>query len=136
MITEGHIVGNHSDTHPNFSAITRTEMAKEIENVENYLRTHFGYSSCYFRFPQGAYSESALDLVNNAGYTSVFWSSAYADWDTNNLKGKDYAFNTVTSRLHPGCVLLLHAVSQDNADALGDIIDYARAQGYEFRHLP
>ncbi len=136
MITEGHIVGNHSDTHPNFSAITRTEMAKEIENVENYLRTHFGYSSCYFRFPQGAYSESALDLVNNAGYTSVFWSSAYADWDTNNLKGKDYAFNTVTSRLHSGCVLLLHAVSQDNADALGDIIDYARAQGYEFRHLP
>ena len=136
MILEGHVVGNHSDTHPNFSTITRTQMAKEIENVENYLRTHFGYSSCYFRFPQGAYSESALDLVNNAGYKSVFWSSAYADWDTNNLKGKDYAFNTVTSRLHPGCVLLLHAVSQDNADALGEIIDYARGQGYEFRQLP
>lgn len=136
MILEGHVVGNHSDTHPNFSTITRTQMAKEIENVDNYLRTHFGYSSCYFRFPQGAYSESALDLVNNAGYTSVFWSSAYADWDTNNLKGKDYAFETVTSRLHPGCVLLLHAVSQDNADALGDIIDYAREQGYEFRQLP
>lgn len=136
MITEGHVVGNHSDTHPNFATITRTQMAKEIENVDNYLRTNFGYSSSYFRFPQGAYSESALDLVNNAGYTSVFWSSAYADWDTNNLKGKTYAFNTVTSRLHPGCVLLLHAVSNDNADALGDIIDYARAQGYEFKALP
>mgnify|MGYP003295258822 CR=1 FL=1 len=136
MISEGHVVGNHSDTHPNFSTITRTQMAKEIETVENYLRTHFGYSSCYFRFPQGAYSESALDLVNNAGYMSVFWSSAYADWDTNNLKGKDYAFDTVTSRLHPGCLLLLHAVSQDNADALGDIIDYARNNGYIFKQLP
>ncbi len=136
MILEGHVVGNHSDTHPNFSTISRSQMAKEIENVDNYLRTKFGYSSCYFRFPQGAYSESALDLVNNAGYTSVFWSSAYADWDTNNQKGKDYAFNTVTARLHPGCVLLLHAVSQDNADALGDIIDYARGQGYTFKHLP
>lgn len=136
MILEGHVVGNHSDTHPNFSTISRTQMAKEIENVDNYLRTRFGYSSPYFRFPQGAYSESALDLVNNAGYTSVFWSSAYADWDVNNLKGKDYAFDTVTSRLHPGCVLLLHAVSQDNADALGDIIDYAREQGYEFKQLP
>lgn len=136
MILEGHVVGNHSDTHPNFSTISRTEMAKEIENVDNYLRTHFGYSSNYFRFPQGAYSESALDLVNNAGYKSVFWSSAYADWDVNNLKGKQYAFDTVTSRLHPGCVLLLHAVSQDNADALGDIIDYAREQGYSFQQLP
>lgn len=136
MILEGHTVGNHSDTHPDFSTITRTDMAKEIENVDNYLRTKFGYSSCYFRFPQGAYSESALDLVNNAGYKSVFWSSAYADWDVNNLKGKQYAYETVTSRLHPGCVLLLHAVSQDNADALGDIIDYARAKGYEFKQLP
>ncbi len=136
MILEGHVVGNHSDTHPNFSTINRTQMAKEIENVDNYLRTHFGYSSNYFRFPQGAYSESALDLVNNAGYKSVFWSSAYADWDVNNLKGKQYAFDTVTSRLHPGCVLLLHAVSKDNAEALGDIIDYARSQGYEFRQLP
>lgn len=136
MILEGHVVGNHSDTHPKFSTISRTQMAKEIENVDNYLRTYFGYSSSYFRFPQGVYSESALDLVNNAGYTSVFWSSAYADWDVNNPKGKQYAYETVISRLHPGCVLLLHAVSKDNAEALGDIIDYARSEGYEFRQLP
>lgn len=135
MINEGHIVGNHSDTHPNFSKISRTQMVKEIENLDNYLREHFGYSSTYFRFPEGACSENALELVQSLGYTSVFWSSAYADWDTSNPKGKQYAFDTVTSRLHPGCVLLLHAVSQDNADALGDIIDYAREQGYEFCSL-
>ena len=40
MVAEGHIVGNHSDTHPNFSKINRTQMAKEIENVDNYLRTN------------------------------------------------------------------------------------------------
>ena len=135
MITEGHIVGNHSDTHPNFSKITRTQMVTEIENLDNYLREHFGYSAPYFRFPEGACSENALELVQSIGFTSVFWSSAYADWDTNNQKGKQYAFDTVTSRLHPGCVLLLHAVSQDNADALGNIIDYAKAQGYEFKAL-
>lgn len=135
MIMDGHIVGNHSDTHPNFSKINRTQMAKEIENLDNYLREHFGYSAPFFRFPEGACSESALELVQSIGYTSVFWSSAYADWDISSPKGKQYAFDTVTTRLHPGCVLLLHAVSQDNADALGDIIDYAKAQGYEFKSL-
>ncbi len=135
MVNEGHIVGNHSVNHPNFSTISRSKMAEEIEGLDNYLRSHFGYSAPYFRFPEGACSESALDLVQNLGYTSVFWSSAYADWDTKNLKGKQYAFETVTSRLHPGCVLLLHAVSQDNADALGDIIDYAQSQGYKFKSL-
>ena len=135
MINEGHIVGNHSVNHPNFSTISRTDMAQEIEGLDNYLRQKFGYSAPFFRFPEGACSESALDLVQNLEFKSVFWSSAYADWDTTNLKGSRYAFDTVTSRLHPGCVLLLHAVSQDNADALGEIIDYAHSQGYKFKAL-
>ena len=135
MIEEGHIVGNHSDTHPDFSSISRTKMARELEAVENELRTNFGYSSAYFRFPEGAYSENALDLVESLGYTPVFWSSAYADWDTSNPKGAEYAYNTVTSRLHPGAVILLHAVSPDNAAAMADIIDTAREMGYTFRSL-
>ena len=135
MIEEGHVVGNHSDTHPDFSSISRTRMAKELEAVENELRTNFGYSSTYFRFPEGAYSENALDLVESLGYTPVFWSSAYADWDTTNPKGADYAYRTVTARLHPGAVILLHAVSPDNAAAMADIIDTARQMGYTFRPL-
>ncbi len=135
MINEGHIVGNHSTTHANFSNISRLEMAEEIETLDNYLRVKFGYSSNFFRFPEGTYSESALDLVQNCGYKSVFWSSAYADWDANAIKGAQYALDTVTSRLHPGCVLLLHAVSPDNANAMADIIDKAKSQGYEFKAL-
>ena len=135
MIKEGHIVGNHSSKHPNFSKISRTEMAREIETCDNYLREHFGYSAPYFRFPEGAYSESALELVQSLGYKCVFWSLAYSDWDTSKQKGKDYAFQTITARLHPGAVILLHAVSADNAQALGDVVDRAREQGYEFRSL-
>ncbi|MBQ2774931.1 MAG: polysaccharide deacetylase family protein [Clostridia bacterium] len=135
MIKEGHIVGNHSTTHPDFSKIDRTQMAKEIEECDNYLREHFGYTSKFFRFPAGSYSDSALDLVSSVGFKSVFWSVAYADWDVSDIKGKEYAFKTVTSRLHPGAIILLHSVSPDNAEALGDIIDWARQQGYEFRAL-
>ncbi len=135
MINEGHIVGNHSVNHPDFSQISREKMAEEIEGMDNYLREHFGYSAPFFRFPEGKCSESALDLVANLEFRSVFWSSAYADWDINNQKGKQHAFDTVTSRLHPGCVLLLHSVSEDNAQALGDIIDYAKSKGYSFGKL-
>lgn len=135
MIKEGHIVGNHSDTHPVFPTISRTQMAKEIQNCDNYLRLKFGYSAPYFRFPTGSYSDNALDLVQSVGFRSVFWSVAYTDWDPANQKGKQFAFDTVTARLHPGAVILLHAVSSDNAAALGDIIDWARAQGYEFKPM-
>lgn len=135
MINEGHIVGNHSASHPSFDKLSRAEMAYELEECENYLREKFGYSSKYFRFPMGNYSESALDLISSLGITSVFWSLAYADWNTDKQKGADYAFKNVTERLHPGAVILLHSVSKDNADALEKIIDYALEKGYEFSTL-
>lgn len=135
MIDEGHIVGNHSANHADFTKISREKMAGEILECENYLRSEFGYVPCFFRFPEGAYSENSLDLVNSMGYKTAFWSCSYADWDVEKTKGGDYAFEKVTSRLHPGAVILLHSVSPDNAEALGRIIDYARESGYEFKAL-
>lgn len=135
MIREGHIVGNHSTTHPSFAEISREKMIKEIEETENYLRDNFGYAAKYFRFPAGEYTENALDAVKSVGYMSVFWSVAYDDWNTDNVRGKDYAVEKVMSRLHPGAIILLHSVSRDNADALGEIIDKARAEGYVFKSL-
>ena len=135
MIDEGHIVGNHSTTHPSFPKLTRTQMAEEIAGLNDYLVNNFSYSSPYFRFPAGEYSECALELVTSIGFRSVFWSVAYADWDTKAQKGEEYAYTTVTSRFHSGAVILLHAVSRDNAQALGRIIDNAVAQGYTFKTL-
>ncbi len=135
MIEDGHIVGNHSNTHPVFPDISRTEMAEELYAVDKYLMDTFGYDCNYFRFPTGAYSESALELVTGVGHSSVFWSIAYADWDTENQKSYEEAFETVTSRLHPGAVILLHAVSDTNVEILADFIDYARENGYVFKTL-
>lgn len=136
MIAEGHIVGNHSTTHPsNCAALTREELAWELLGFHNYMRVNFGYDTEYFRFPAGVYSECALDLVDDMGYKSVFWSIAHADWDPNNQPGVDVSFNTVTGRLHPGAVILLHSTSPDNEVILGDFIDYARQQGYTFKSL-
>ncbi len=135
MIDEGHIVGNHSVTHPSFAEISTTKMQEEIKGMEEFLKENFNYSEPYFRFPKGEYTDNALEVVNSLGYISVFWSLAYADWDLNNQKGEQFAFDTVVSRLHPGAVILLHSVSPDNANALSSIIDEARKQGYEFCSL-
>ncbi len=135
MIDEGHIVGNHSWGHKSFPTISRENMAKEIWQLEDYLKTNFNYSSPYFRFPSGEHSECSLELVSSMGYKSIFWSVAYADWDTSKQTSKESAVNTVTSRYHNGAVILLHAVSQANADGLAEMIDIAHQQGYVFKTL-
>ena len=76
-----------------------------------------------------------MDVANGQGYRSIFWSIAHRDWDPENQPGIDVSFATVTGRLHPGAVILLHATSPDNVAILGDFIDYARNEGYEFRSL-
>lgn len=135
MVNEGHIVGNHTETHPSMDELSGAEMMREVKAFDDYIRTNFGYSSPYFRYPKGEYSDYSLKVLGDLGYLSVFWSLAYADWDINNQKGADYALQTVKERIHPGAVILLHAVSSDNAQALGDIIDAVRAMGYEFKSL-
>lgn len=135
MINDGHIVGNHSVTHPDFSSLSETKIAQELKGFDDYIREKFGYSAMYFRYPEGKYSEYAMNAVNSLGYKCVFWSLAYADWDVNNQKGAEYAYDTVMSRIHPGAVILLHSVSSDNANALSDIIDGARDKGYTFVSL-
>ena len=52
--------------------------------------------------------------------------------DGKRQRGWQYAYDKVTQNLHNGAILLLHAVSKDNADALDKIIEYAEANGYEF----
>lgn len=135
MILEGHIVGNHSTTHPVFTDISRTKMAEELFGVYSELRTKFGYTTKYFRFPTGKNSDDALELVTSQGYRSIFWSIAYKDYDTANQLGEDVAFKTITDRLHPGAVILLHIVSNDNANILAKFIDYAQSKGYTFKTL-
>ena len=135
MINEGHMVGNHSATHPDFTTISRTKMAEELYLFEKHLNENFGVKSKYFRFPSGNHSINSLELVTSQGYKSIFWSLAYKDWETANQPNPETAFQTITSRYHPGAVILLHAVSKTNTDILGRLIDNAHQRGYKFKSL-
>lgn len=136
MIDEGHIVGNHTVNHPSdCAALDTPTMLAEVQGVHDKLLNDFGYNACYFRFPGGTYSEKMLKSVANTGYRIIFWSLAHYDWDPADQPGVQKAFDTVSSRLHPGAVILLHTTAPDNVAMLGDFIDHARSQGYEFRSL-
>ncbi len=132
MIDEGHAIGNHSDKHPCMPEQTVERCEQEIMTLHNRMIEEFGYTMNLFRPPAGEFSERTLAQTQELGYKSVFWSYAYADWDPNNQMGPDKALPKITAALHPGAIYLLHAVSPDNAAILGDFIDAAREQGYEF----
>lgn len=136
MVNEGHLVGNHSWSHPDMTRISSEKIREELDKVKQEVSNLTGQKEMhYLRPPRGIFSDRILAVSKDLGYTNVFWSLAYKDWDVRDQKGGDYAYKKVMDQLHPGAVILLHSVSKDNREALGKIIDDARKQGYEFKRL-
>jgi len=132
MVEEGHIVGNHSIHHPSLPSLDDKTLEEEILGLDRAFFEKFGKHMQFLRPPKGEYSERTLAITQKLGYVNLFWSFAYDDWHRDKIRGAQYAYDKVMNNLHNGEVMLLHAVSKDNADALDMIIKGARSRGFEF----
>ncbi len=130
MIDEGHIVGNHSDKHLSYPDLSLEDARGDVLRLHDYMKENFNYEMTLFRFPMGEFCEKDLALLQSMGYKTVFWSFAYRDWEVDKQMGAQAAFQKATENLHSGEIMLLHAVSKDNAEILPRLIDYIRAEGY------
>lgn len=135
MVEEGHTVGNHTIHHPSLPEKDDSQIEEEVLGLERAFSERFGSKMKFLRPPKGEYSERSLAITSKLGYCNLFWSFAYDDWYRDKIRGPEYAYKKVMSNLHNGAIILLHAVSKDNADALDMIIKGARARGYEFGNV-
>lgn len=136
MVEEGHIVGNHSDTHPDVTTISDEQIAQELKSCADYFKEVTGTEMPhYFRPPEGVYSIRTLEKTQQAGYQTIFWSFAYKDWDPESQPGKQAAYEMVMNNYHNGSVMLLHAVSESNTQALDSMIKSLKEKGFVFRTL-
>ena len=131
MIDEGHILGNHGMTHASLPTLSDEDAKKEIMSLHDYVMENYGYEMQYFRCPCGEYSERALETAKNCGYKTLFWSSAYVDWNTNSQPSPAEGLKKLGDAAHGGEILLLHSVSATNAEILGQLINDFRAKGFE-----
>lgn len=136
MIADGHSIGNHSYGHPNMARLSPSEMKKEWQKFDAKLKEITGIErTTYTRPPEGTFNEEVLKVGNENGYRHIFWSIAFKDWLKDERRGYEYAYNALMNQLHPGAVILMHTVAQDNAEALPKFIEAAKAQGYTFGSL-
>ena len=135
MVEEGHTIGNHTMTHPDMSAIADAErFKKELTETEAHYEAAIGAPMPkLYRPPQGKYSVENLKMAKNLGYTTLFWSLAYVDWNVDAQPSKKQAFDKLIPRIHPGAILMLHSTSSTNAEMLAELIETYREMGYEFR---
>ena len=137
ILAEGHIIGNHTMTHPDLSPISSLDaLQKELQDVEELYTSLTGEPMTkFYRPPRGIYSTENLSMAKELGYSTFFWSLAYVDWIQDQQPSREEAFQKLLTRIHPGAIVLLHNTSSTNAEILDELLTKWEEMGYEFHSL-
>ena len=74
-------------------------------------------------------------MAQELGYCTIFWSLAHVDWNQDSQPSHEEALSKLTSRVHPGAVVLLHNTSHTNGEILDELLTKWEEMGYTFRTL-
>ncbi|MFG6150077.1 LysM peptidoglycan-binding domain-containing protein [Halobacillus sp. B23F22_1] len=133
IASKGHEIGNHSNTHPDFTKLTAAQMKDELDRTETIIKSTTGRSSKpIFRAPFGSVNSTVLTEVGNAGYThTIHWNIDTVDWKGNSAAD---VRSRVLNNIVPGSIILMHtgAGASGTPEALPGIITSLKAQGYQF----
>jgi peptidoglycan-N-acetylmuramic acid deacetylase len=136
IVDAGCLVGNHTASHVRVTGLSLEKFAAELKGVEDAYREVTGQElPRYFRPPQGCFSEITLSRAQQLGYTTVFWSFRYEDWDPHAQLSEELATLTILAETHPGEILLLHSQSRTNVRILDRLLTTWEEQGYAFESL-
>lgn len=141
IIQAGHIVGNHTFTHPLLIFKSETEMRRELTQCQAALQDAVGEPSDLFRPPFGGRRPAVLRIARELGLQPVMWNVTGYDW---NAPPAAVIERKVSKQIRGGDVILLHdgGHKQIGADrsqtviATDHLITRYKAEGYEFVTIP
>jgi peptidoglycan/xylan/chitin deacetylase (PgdA/CDA1 family) len=139
IVAGGHRVGNHSQSHPEFTGLPDAGIGDEVRAAEQAIMAAGADPRPLFRFPFGARDARTIAAVNNLGYVPVRWSVDTLGWKgTSGGVTAQQVADRALSALQPGEIVLMHIGSNpdDNstldADALPGMIERMSQAGYGF----
>ena len=78
--TAGHLVGNHSWSHPNLALTGRKRVCQELAQTNEILQQITGVPVRFFRPPFGARRPEVLRIARRLGLEPVLWNAMTSDW--------------------------------------------------------
>ncbi len=141
LIKAGHIVGNHTYTHPNLAFQSQTQVRIQLSMCQSVLSDTIGKKPSLFRPPYGGRRPSVLRIAREMELEPVMWSITCYDWK---VTTPEQIEQHVKRQFHGGDVILLHdgrhvemGVDRSHTVKATDrIITKYKAEGYEFVTVP
>ena len=137
----GHVIGNHTFTHPLLTFKGALETRKELMDCRTALHDAIGEHSTLFRPPFGGRRPATLRIARELALQPILWNVTGYDW---NAPPATVIEQKVIKQIHGGDVILLHdgghkAMGADRSQtvlATDRLITRYTAEGYEFVTIP
>jgi len=137
IVQAGHIIGNHTFTHPLLSLKSATEIREELSACRAAVQDATGDHSSLFRPPFGGRRPATLRIARELGLQPVMWNVTGYDW---NAPPAAVIEQKVSSQIRGGDVILLHdgghkdmgADRAQTVQATDNLIQRYKSEGFSF----
>jgi peptidoglycan-N-acetylglucosamine deacetylase len=141
IVKGGHIVGNHTFTHPLLIFKSTAEIRQELSSCRSALQDAIGEHSNLFRPPFGGRRPAVLRVAREMELKPVMWNVTGYDW---NAPPAEVIERKIAKQMRGGDVILLHdgghkhmgADRSQTVVASNHLIERYKAEGYEFVTIP
>lgn len=141
IVKAGHVVGNHTFTHPLLIFKSEAEIRNELSHCRTALQDAIGQHSNLFRPPYGGRRPAVLRVAREIGLGPVMWNVTGYDW---NAPPASVIERKVIKQIRGGDVILLHdgghkqmgADRSNTVTATDHLIARYKSEGYEFLAIP
>lgn len=125
----GFEIGTHSNVHGHMSKMTSEEIASDLGLSIERIREATGITPTVFRAPYGEYNDRLITEAGRLGLMTVQWSVDSLDWK--NISAQSVV-ERVCTKAHEGAIILMHNNSDYVVEALPEIIQRLKKEGYTF----
>jgi len=130
IINEGHVLANHSYSHPVLTKLSTKEQQTELSRTAALIKLLNGKSNSTFRPPYGSQDDGLGTVLNSQGLISVMWNVDSLDWaDPIPESIADRVLRTLDKQKRG--ILLFHDIHKQTIKALPDILAGLNKRGFK-----
>ncbi|WAL99373.1 polysaccharide deacetylase family protein [Streptomyces sp. Je 1-369] len=121
MADDGHLIGNHTWSHPLLPRLDRAAMREQMERTCDVIEEATGEPPEWFRAPYGAWNRNAFQLGAELGMEPLAWTVDTLDWTE---PGAATIVRRVRAGAGPGVVVLSHDAGGDRSGSVEALHTY------------
>lgn len=127
IYSNGHEIASHGFKHKEHGKLDYTANLSEIQTCHEIVKDVLGIEMELFAPPGGSYNSNTIKACGFLGYKTIMWTRDTIDWRDHNTS---IIYNRAVTNMCGGDLILMHP-TENTAEALGDIIDYAKIHNFE-----